>query len=129
MVKYTMELEWKKEILSGAGTEESPYVYGDEFPVCMETMEAWFRANAGADYCGNSSDATLKLHFLEEPSQEIKDAIQAKWDSLTPESAEASAYTPQAERIAAKAAAKTAAIAALATASGLSQQQISALLS
>jgi hypothetical protein len=128
MVKYTMDLEWKKEILSGEGTEESPYVYGDEFSVCMETMEAWFKANAGADYCGNSADSKLHLHFLEEPSQAIKDAIQAKWDSLTPASPEAASYKPQAQRQAEKAAAKAAAIQALATASGLSQQQIQALL-
>ena len=112
MVKYNMELSWK------------------EHSVDMEAFEAWAKANCGADYCGNSADSSLKMHFLEAPSQEIQDAIDAQWEAMDDEEhAMCASYTPQADRQAAKAAAKAAAIAALATASGLSQDQINAILS
>lgn len=128
MVKYTIDLDWKKEILSGAGTEQDPYVYGNYFNICMNDMETWFRANCGTDYCGNSSDSNLRLHFLEEPSQTIKDAIQAKWNSLTPSSSETTTYKTCTQRAIDAAAAKASAITALATAANLTEQQIKNLL-
>lgn len=111
MIKFSKELEWKDHTID------------------LEAFEAWAKANCGEEYCGNSADSKLRLHFSEEPSQEIKDAIDDKWEELDDEEHEMCAsYKSRAERAAERAAAKAAAIAALATASGLSQDQINALL-
>ena len=64
---YDIKVEWK------------------EFKIHLPDLESWMRANAGSDYVGNSADINLRLHFLNEPSQEIKDAIQNHIDSLTVE--------------------------------------------
>lgn len=112
MVKHTMELSWK------------------DHSVDLEAFEEWARENCGDQYCGNSADSSLKLHFLEEPSQEMKDAINAKWAELDDKEHEmCKSYMSQAERLEEKAAAKQSAIKALAKASGLTQAQIKALLS
>lgn len=126
--KYSMELEWRKEILSGEGTEENPYVYGDVINVCLESMETWLKANAGEHYRGNSADAKLTLWFAEEPSQEIKDAILAKWNSIDANSAEAQAYMCAADRAAAAEAKKASARAKL-EALGLTEDEVKALFS
>ena len=79
-----------------------------DFSVDLRTVEAWMRANAGADYCGNSADNDLTLWFNNEPSDDIKAAIQAYWSGLTNASPEATNYQT-AEQIAAAAAATKAA--------------------
>lgn len=89
-----MELDWKKQILSGAGTEEDPYVYGDIL-VSLEDVETWMKANAGADYAGNQAHTNLQLVFNEEPDQATKDAIQAYWDGIDENSSEATNYISQ----------------------------------
>lgn len=127
VAKYCISLDWKKHILSGAGTLESPYVYGDVIPLDMNSVEAWMRANAGPDYCGNQAHGKLELWFVNEPAQEFKDAIKAHWDSLDEHSAEASAYVPMADRKAAEAAKATSGKAKL-KALGLSDDEIAALL-
>jgi len=110
MVKFNMELQWK------------------EHAVDLEAFCIWAKAQ-DANCCGTSADSKLTVHFTEEPSQEVKDAIDQKWEDMDDEEHEmCTSYQSNADRAAAKAAAKTAAIAALATASGLSQDQINALL-
>lgn len=112
VVKWIKILEWK------------------DHNVDLVAFEAWAKANCGESYCGSSSDVNLRMGFLEEPSQDIKDAIDAKWAALDDaEDAMCQSYQSAEARAAAKAAAKQSAIAALATASGLSQDQINALLS
>jgi hypothetical protein len=64
MAKYMIELQWK------------------EHSVDLEALEIWMKANAGASYDGNSADSKLTLYFLEEPSQDIKDAIIAEWEAM-----------------------------------------------
>lgn len=63
MIKYNVELNWK------------------EHSVNLDAFHAWAKDNCGADYCGMSSDANLRMHFLEEPSEEIKAAIVAQWEA------------------------------------------------
>ena len=108
--KYSMELSWK------------------DHSVNLEGVEAWLRANAGEHYCGNSADAKLTLWFLEEPSQEVKDAIEMKWLELDDSEHELCVSYKSSEQkatdvVAAKASAK-AKLAAL----GLSEAEVAALL-
>jgi hypothetical protein len=107
--KYSMELQWK------------------EFSICLETMEAWLRANAGEHYCGNQAGAKLEVWFTEEPSQEIKDAIQEKWDGIESDSPEAEAYTSLEDRLADREAKKASGIAKL-IALGLTEAEAQALI-
>jgi hypothetical protein len=41
------------------------------------------KANAGESYCGMSANSKVELHFTDEPSEEIKASVLAKWESLT----------------------------------------------
>ncbi len=112
MVKHTTELAWKTH------------------SVDLEAFAAWVKVTAGEHYCGSSADSSLKLHFLEKPSQEILEAIEAEWAAMDDQAhAMCASYKPHEQRLAEKAAAKTAAIQALAAASGLTQEQVQALLS
>ena len=109
VAKYSIELAWKGH------------------SVDLEGLEAWLRANAGEHYCGNSADSKLTLWFLEEPSEEIKGAMRAKWDDLDNEDADLCvSYKSQEQRAADRAAAKASARAKLA-ALGLTEQEIAAL--
>jgi hypothetical protein len=92
---YSIKLDWKKIILSGTGTEQDPYVYGDDYSVSMEDVEAWMKANVGTYYVGNQSASKLELWFSQEPDQADKDAIQAYWDGITEVSSEATNYVAQ----------------------------------
>lgn len=92
---YTMQLEWKRPVLSGDGSMDSPYVYGDIYPICLDSVDAFMRDNAGDDYCGLSANSKLEIHFTSEPSQEIKDLVATYHASLTPDSPEALAYCSQ----------------------------------
>jgi hypothetical protein len=111
--KFCMELDWKS------------------FNVDMNSVEAWMKANAGDQYAGNCAGAKLQLWFLEEPAQDVKDAINAHWDALDESSDEAKNYkdeaTRKAEAEAATAAAKASAKSKLA-ALGLSESEIAAII-
>ena len=111
MVKHTIEIDWK------------------EHKIDLQALDEWMRENAGEHYCGNSADSKLRLHFLEEPSEEVKLLVQMMMEELDdPEHEMCKSYVSQAERVEAKKAAKQAAIVALAEASGLTEEQIRALL-
>jgi len=75
--------------------------------VHLPTFDAWLKANAGASYRGNSADTALTLWFEEEPSEEVKTAIDAEWELLTIESEDAKFHL-DADRDAAVAVAKSA---------------------
>jgi hypothetical protein len=111
--QFCMELDWKS------------------FNVDMNTVEAWMKANAGDKYCGNCASAKLQLWFLEEPTQDVKDAINAHWEALDETSDEAKNYKTaeerKAEEAAASAAAKASAKSKLA-ALGLSESEIAAII-
>lgn len=110
MVKYTKELEWKSHKID------------------LEALEAWAKANCGEHYCGNSADASLKLHFLEEPSNEVIEVIDAKWAELDDEKHDmCTSYRSLADCIAEKEAKRQSAKAKLATL-GLDAEEIAALL-
>ncbi len=109
IAKHTIELEWK------------------EFNLDLNTIHAWMQANAGEQYSGSSADSTLKLHFLEEPSQEEKDAIVAYWEALDEESDEAANYMSAAD-IEAEKATKAAAGKAKLIALGLTEDEVNALI-
>lgn len=104
---YSMKLDWK------------------EFNVDLAALDAWFRGES-EDYKGNSADAALTLWFENEPSDEIKEAIQAKWDGLESDSAEAVSYKDMAQ-IKADQAAKKASGKAKLLALGLTEDEIAAL--
>lgn len=53
------------------------------FQIHLPVLEAWLKANAGEHYTGNSADISFTMWFSEEPSEGIKSAITAQWESLT----------------------------------------------
>lgn len=110
VAKYMMKMDWK-----------------DGVNLDLASVESWMKANAGPDYCGNQAHACLELWFLNEPSQDIKDAVQAHWDSLDEHSDEAAAYRSAADRKADADAAKASGKAKL-KALGLSDSEVVALL-
>lgn len=104
---YPIKLEWK------------------EFNVDLKAIETWAKAQSN-DCTGSSADYAFTLYFNNEPSDEIKDAIQAKWDGLTPDSAEALSYKSK-DQIASDKAAKKASAKSKLLALGLSEEEIAAL--
>jgi len=66
---FTINLSWKS------------------FNVSLPEMAQWLSANAGESFCGSSANVTFQVHFTSEPTQEIKDAIDAHWEAVD-ESAE-----------------------------------------
>lgn len=109
IAKFMIPLEWK------------------EFSVNLQSVDTWMKANAGDQYCGNQAHGRLELWFLEEPSQDAKDAIAAYWDALHEDSAEATAYRSWASvkaDIATKKASGKAKLAQL----GLTDEEIAALV-
>lgn len=55
------------------------------YRVHLGVLHTWLQANAGEGYKGASADSVLTLWFEPEPSTEIKEAIDAHWESLTEE--------------------------------------------
>ena len=102
-----------------------------EFNVNLADCEVQFKALGGAQYCGNQAHSVLELWFLEEQSQEEKDALTGYWDNLTDESDEAVNYQTGEQIKAAQEADKAA---KLATASaklevlGLTAEEIQAIV-
>lgn len=109
MVKYTKELQWKDHLVN------------------LAALEIWLRTNL-ENYCGNSADVCLKLHFLEQPSDEALALIDVKWAELdNPQHEMCVSYKSQADLLAEKEAKKQSAKAKLA-ALGLDAEEVSALL-
>lgn len=77
VAKFSIDVNWK------------------EFNVYRPKIEEWMIAHAGEQYCGHCAGEKLQFWFLEEPTQEVKDAVIAYWDSLTVESVEATSYVSQ----------------------------------
>ena len=110
MVKYTKELAWK------------------DHSVDLEAFDAWARSACGEHYCGNSADVSLKLHFLEKPSENIEMMIDLKWEELdNPEHDMCASYKSSDDRVAEKQSKRNSAKAKLA-ALGLDAEEITALL-
>lgn len=82
-VKHNIELEWKAHNVNVAGMVA--FVKGED-----------------ANCCGASAGDKLQLHFLEEPSQEVKDAIAQKWEDMDDEEHELCADYKSAEDLAAE---------------------------
>jgi hypothetical protein len=100
------------------------------FPVSLAAIEAWIKANQGANYVGNSADVDLTLWFSDQPSDDQTSAIQAYWAALTSESSEATSYQTADQVVAANAAAEATALASATsklTALGLTDAEIAAL--
>ena len=111
VAQFMLELQWKQGL-----------------SLDLNTIEAWMKANAGSQYCGNQAGATLQLWFLSEPLQSVKDAINAYWAALDANSNEAKNYVNQSGRAAAAAALVNSGKAKL-LALGLSQDEVNALIS
>lgn len=106
---YSIILEWK------------------EFSVDLRAIETWLRAESDL-YSGSVAADKFTLYFSDEPSEEIKEAIQAKWDELEEDSDEAVSYQSQAA-IRADVEAKKASAKAKLIALGLSEEEVEALRS
>ena len=76
------------------------------FRVHLPNLDIWLKANVPS-YQGNSADYSLTLWFSSEPTDEIKAAIDAQWESLTAET-EAAKWQHDADLEAAVVVAKTA---------------------
>ena len=101
------------------------------FPVSLSAVEAWIKANQGANYVGNSADHDLTLWFSAQPTDNQISAIQAYWAGLTSESSEATSYQTADQIKAAAASAKASHLASATTkleALGLSADEIAAIL-
>lgn len=70
------------------------------FSVDMPTVEAWVRANAGANYAGVSVDYDISLHYTVQPDDATIAAVQAYWAGLTTASPEATNFTLNAQKAA-----------------------------
>lgn len=123
---HTIEKEWKREILSGEGTEESPHVFGDILPINLGLLEAALKA-AHSEYVGNSAGAKLSLHFSEKPSDAKLAELEALWAAMDAPEHTLRQYVSAEQEQAAKDALKASAVSKLA-ALGLSAQEISAIL-
>jgi hypothetical protein len=56
-----------------------------EYDVDLADLHTWLKANAGVLYTGSSADYVLTVWFSEEPSEEIKTAVDGHWNGLTSE--------------------------------------------
>jgi hypothetical protein len=61
---YSIILEWKS------------------FPVSMKDIAVWAKMECGEHSSGMSANTKLEFHFTQEPSQLVKDKVQAMWDQL-----------------------------------------------
>lgn len=57
------------------------------FNIHLPSFHSWMKSNS-QDYIGCSAGEFLILHFLKEPSQQVKDRIQMHFDSMTKEEEE-----------------------------------------
>jgi hypothetical protein len=77
------------------------------YRVHLGDLHTWLLANAGEGYKGASADTALTLWFDVEPSEEIKTAIDVKWEAIV-EVDETAKFQLDADREAAILAAKEA---------------------
>jgi len=102
------------------------------FPVNLQTVEAWVRANTSSGYVGNSADHDLTLWFTADPTLSgDAAAVEAYWAGLSTSSPEATGYQTATQIAAAAAATKAANLASATTkleALGLSSAEIAAIL-
>lgn len=80
------------------------------YRVYLSTLHTWLQDNAGEGYKGCSADSVLTLWFELEPTEEIRSAIDAKWDALV-EAEEVAKFTLDTNRNAAILSAKDALLA------------------
>jgi hypothetical protein len=107
--KYKMELTWKS------------------FNVNLASCEIQFKVLGGEHCCGIQAHNFLELWFLEEPTQEEKDAILTYWESITETSAEATSYQSK-DDIETARLVKVASAKAKLAALGLTEDELKALL-
>ncbi len=101
------------------------------FNVDLNTVDAWIKANAAANYCGMSANSELQIHYTEQPDDSVISAVQAYWAGLNDSSPEATNYKPESQRMSESASAKATALASATSkleALGLTQNEIDALL-
>jgi len=101
------------------------------FNVDLNTVDAWMKANAGAQYCGLSANSQLQIHFNMDPGSTIASDIAAYWAGLNSGSPEATNYESQSARASAAASARASALASATSkleALGLSANEIKALI-
>ena len=63
-----------------------------DFPVDLNLVQTWMKLHGGDNCCGVSAGQHIVVHFIEEPTQDVKDAIQGYWEGITAESEEAISY-------------------------------------
>jgi hypothetical protein len=52
------------------------------FKVDLADLAKWLQSNAKPAYCGFSANELLEIHFTDEPSYQIKERLQQKWDGM-----------------------------------------------
>lgn len=97
-----------------------------EFKLNLAKVEEKMKTIAGDKYVGNQAHSVLEFYFSEEPTQEVKDAVDAFYDGLTDQSPEAQ-YKSAAD-IQAEVAAKKASAMAKLKALGLDDQEVAAIV-
>lgn len=105
---YNLELQWK------------------EFNVNLEAITE-FAKSLDASCVGGSADVNFRLHFMEEPSDEVKQEIQDKWDNLDEESEEVVSYVSAAQKMQDRSDKRESAKAKLALL-GLTPEEVAAIL-
>jgi hypothetical protein len=98
-----------------------------EFSVDLKAIDAKFKADYPNNYAGNQAHSIMELYFTEELTEQMNTDIDAYWDDLTAESAEATSYQSAAQLAQVTATQKTSAKAKLA-ALGLTEDEIKALV-
>lgn len=111
--KASMELTWKP------------------FLVDLNLVNVWARLHGGDNCTGISGEKQITIHFIEEPTQEVRTSIQSYWDLLTETSEEATSYQSSAQLEIISASNKAAKLVSATTkllALGLTADEVSALL-
>lgn len=96
-----------------------------EYNVNLDGFDTWLKANAGELYCGSVSYTHLQVWFTGKPSQEVQDAVIAKWESIEDDDVLVTSYKSK-EAIEADVSAKKASAVAKLKALGLDDAEISA---
>ena len=97
------------------------------FNVSLDAIKTWIDNNIETECTGLSGDYSLQIHFVEEPSQEEKEAIAAYWENLEEEDTEATSYKSEEQIESDKQTKKQSAKSKLA-ALGLTEAEIRAIL-
>jgi hypothetical protein len=76
---------------------QSKQLQWKEFAVDLEAVDAKFRADYAGNYVGNQAHSVLELYFEGELTEQMHSDIDAYWNGLTDQSADAVSYRSAAD--------------------------------